>query len=186
MASSVAQESPFRFLQLPPEIRNMIYRWLVIRTIAVKDAAFIIRSSDERLRRRIDTSVLYLNSQIYKEASCILYAENHLYIRLFEFAGQPVRILRVDKIKLMTRNIRNGRQVNMTKSSGRIYPHVLSRFAKATIELQCCPYHITISNWATGVGRLFKILKEMSQPVREASWSTIRELVIDVSLFPSR
>ena len=70
----------------------------------------------------------------------------------------------------------------MTKFSGRIYPHVLVRFAKITI----------IPNWLLSIRTigflglwidfpLGKLLEEMIKPMREVIRSPNREVVIDMS-----
>ena len=77
----------FPFLQLPPEIRNMIYRHLLagtrvnfIRT-ANADTGYTVHSPNDRLH----SEILRVSSMIYKEAVPILYSENRFCCLLAQF-----------------------------------------------------------------------------------------------------
>lgn len=70
------EDASFRFSDLPPEMRNLIYTELLIRD---RDSA-----------RKADTAILQVSHQIYKEALGILHAESIIYLNVSLQAELPV------------------------------------------------------------------------------------------------
>ncbi|KAI9816298.1 MAG: hypothetical protein M1827_001900 [Pycnora praestabilis] len=97
----------FPFLKLPPEIRNMIYQYVVAPERKIVLAKI---GSKTRGMEGTNVAILQVNRQIKSEAASILYEKNILCaeIRLYSKA-----ILRKD---------------NLFREEGVIYPHVLGHF----------------------------------------------------------
>lgn len=166
----------------------MVYRYLVVSSLYSStqphgldlNRATIIRTG-------IDTSILYVDKQIYKEASSILYSENIPYISSYPNASQHT--FRKDKSKLTTRSLRSGRQCSMTKYSGRIYHHVLARFARIRIgsffAVSANVFYITRQWNSMSIG-LRDMLSELCQLNTDERWSQKRELVIAMTFYQPR
>jgi hypothetical protein len=72
--SSLTNMTPFRFLHLPAEIRNSIYRLLLCQSTAIERSC---RTPD------LHPAVLRANHQVYDEAKLILYGENYFKMRIW-------------------------------------------------------------------------------------------------------
>ena len=131
------ESTPFLFKKLVPELKNIIYRYLV--TPDHGEPMSVTRPSSRR--SQISTAILYVDREIYLEASAILYTYNTLQINFNHPAGQ---ILRKDEQVGGTRRLRNGRLSGSTKFTGIIYPHVLRRFNKVYLDLQVHVYGLSM------------------------------------------
>ena len=91
------------FLALPGEIRNRIYRFVV-----VAERPFTVKL---QWTRTLDTALLRVNKQVFEEASSIFYAENAFRFPEALFVGAPIlqqlqTLYRIPRPRLrMLRNI---------------------------------------------------------------------------------
>ena len=159
MPSTTSNGSAFPFLNLPPEIRVIVYRYLLISLVSKPITPHYLLS---RQPLGLQTEIMHVNRQIYHEACIVLYSENTLNfeiennssrfdqqissephildycIRLTDSHPPPEQmgyILRRDISSGGTRSLRSGRSINTTNYSGLIYPHVLSWFAKVNLTI---------------------------------------------------
>ena len=91
------------FLALPGEIRNRIYRFVL-----VAERPFTVQL---QWTRTLDTALLWVNKQVFEEASSIFYAENAFRFSEALFVGAPIlqqlqTLYRIPRPRLkMLRNI---------------------------------------------------------------------------------
>ena len=91
------------FLALPGEIRNRIYRFAL-----VADRPFTVQL---QWTRPLDTALLWVNKQVFEEASSIFYAENAFRFSEALFVGAPIlqqlqTLYRISRPRLRTlRNV---------------------------------------------------------------------------------
>ena len=91
------------FLALPGEIRNRIYRFAL-----VAERPFTVQL---QWTRPLDTALLWVNKQVFEEASSIFYAENAFRFSEALFVGAPIlqqlqTLYRISRPRLKTlRNI---------------------------------------------------------------------------------
>ena len=76
----------FRFLSLPLEIRNMIYRLLTVAPKTLQLAIDVVGVANRGIKRptyhvRMDVEVFLMSRQIRSEISCVFYTENTFDIR---------------------------------------------------------------------------------------------------------
>lgn len=95
---------PFRFLELPGELRNAIYRYALVspKTFRVK---ILFAQTDSQT----DTALLRVSKQVYAETLKIFYSENKFWLPQSLFIGPPIipvleHVYRVsrEKLRLMT------------------------------------------------------------------------------------
>ncbi|KAI9793788.1 MAG: hypothetical protein M1835_007022 [Candelina submexicana] len=119
-------EAVFPFLKLPPELRNTIYRYLLVtpRPIDMSSATWRVRD--------VGVAILRVSRQTNIESERILYSENRFFFVISDAIPLP---LRTDHGTLR----RVGKSgVGKTRFEGRIYQHVLHRIEHMTIHLQHC------------------------------------------------
>ncbi|KAI9707621.1 MAG: hypothetical protein M1836_000582 [Candelina mexicana] len=103
---STLRTSPktFPFLRLPPELRNKVYRCLLVSTktftVGLRFGSF-------------DTSLLSVNKQIHEEASGIFYEENIFRIPQSVFIGPPIIEQLRDLYRLPPSRLRQLRNLNL-------------------------------------------------------------------------
>lgn len=91
------------FLALPGEIRNRIYRFVL-----VAERPFTVQL---QWTRTLDAALLWVNKQVFEEASSIFYAENAFRFSEALFVGAPIlqqlqTLYRIPRLRLkMLRNI---------------------------------------------------------------------------------
>jgi len=157
-AGAKEQESQFPFMKLPAEVRNMIYRYLVLsdRNIDLGEPDLYRRAGALKgwYPAGIQTAILRVNRQvcftnyitclyiliplqIYDEAAAILYNENkcEAYYQNWDLKG--IRIRKEDpKTKSITsRNLRSGRSVDMVKHTGGIPEECLHRLRHVHVRI---------------------------------------------------
>ena len=87
----------------------------------------------------------------------------------------------MDKSILATRSLRSGRQCRMTKFSGRIYLHVLARFANITTNLHwhtCYDEIYMMRSWKASDATLQAILTGIARHMHDEDWPQKRVLTI--------
>ena len=67
--------TPFRFVDLPAEIRNKIYRYILVHSEPIRLATSYLRPSAETL------AILFTNTLIYSEAMPVFYSKNAFFIK---------------------------------------------------------------------------------------------------------
>ena len=168
------ESMPFLFKKLPAELKNAIYRLLIIPDYG-EPLSVTTRPSSRR--SQISTNILYVDREIYQEACAILYLYNILYIKHDYSAGQ---ILRMDEQVGGTRRLRNGRLSGSTKFTGIIYPHVLRRFNKVHIDLQVHVYGLAVPGPITseifGSAKLKELLEVVSHKEPAGRWAACKSL----------
>lgn len=181
MTSSNPSPPTFRFLQLPGEVRNLVYRHLVVSPHEHPSQLSLSQTSD--YQTGIDTNILYVNKEIYAEASSILYSENNPIIEAAMYPASQ-KVFRKDNVKLTTRSLRSGRQCSMTDFSGRIYPHVLARFARVKIASSFIVNEtdsLVKPQWTMSNRFLQSIVSELCDHKYEGRGLQKRELVISMT-----
>ncbi|KAI9781258.1 MAG: hypothetical protein M1835_004331 [Candelina submexicana] len=78
--NAVIRFTPFRLLALPPELRNMIYRHLLVKrtTISLDHNLSPSASCSQPHETKISPTLLYASKQLYPESSAILILRKHL------------------------------------------------------------------------------------------------------------
>lgn len=161
----------------------MVYRQLVISPQEHAFQLSLSRTSD--YRTGIDTSILCVNKEIYAEASSILYSENSPIIQPSMFPAPP-ELFREDNVKLTTRSLRSGPQYSVTDFSGRIYRHVLARFARVKITswfFVNTSDDFIQSQWIMSNSFLQSVISELCHHKHEWRCPQKRELVISIRFF---
>lgn len=136
----------------------MIYRHLVIPDYG--KLLSVTRPSSRR--SQISTAILYVDRELYQEASAILYGYNILQINTNPY---PNEIIRMDEHVGGTRRLRNGRLSGSTTFTGIIYPHVLRRFRKIQLDLQINVYGSSLPGPVLSEFRGLASLKELLEVV---------------------
>ncbi|KAI9742302.1 MAG: hypothetical protein M1818_004202 [Claussenomyces sp. TS43310] len=122
-------QTSFKFLLLPAEIRNMVYRYVVVSKSPVP-----IDLGDIKTFRSggIETAILLANHQVYHEAAKIMYDENECMATwtpqwLRAATGIAIREDDPKTTSTTARSLRSGRDISMVKHSGLIYLDVARR-----------------------------------------------------------
>ncbi|KAH8599388.1 hypothetical protein B0O99DRAFT_389738 [Bisporella sp. PMI_857] len=129
-------DEAFPFLRFPPEIRNMIYRYMVISRAETRihlDTGVIGKFYKPG---GIETAILSTCKQIHNEASKIMYDENKC-IAFYSVSNAGVAF-RIDEQKTKSatsRTLRSGRAVGMMKYKGLIYPHIFGKLRQVEFHV---------------------------------------------------
>ena len=131
---SALRETTFPFTRLAPEIRNMIYRYVLplSKPCYLDDLVFKIE------RKRKDIAILLVNREIHNEASSILYANTPGLISV-GFSPNPTlskTIFRIQRSSGGIRTLRSGHFVDTATFSGMMYPHILARLVRIELRIQ--------------------------------------------------
>ncbi|KAI9717634.1 MAG: hypothetical protein M1812_004579 [Candelaria pacifica] len=162
MASRQARGVPrailpqFRFLSLPPEIRNMIYKYLVIASRPGGAIVWGFEWGCPRKRlHKIDIAILLVNQQLHQEAAAILYGENQIRLAV---SNRICPKFRVDNQLIPNfRVTRSGRTTSKVPDTGTMYEHVFARFRKIRFGLSIEQRHLT----STGAADLSNNLERL-------------------------
>ncbi|KAI9697758.1 MAG: hypothetical protein M1836_004434 [Candelina mexicana] len=92
--NGVIPVTPFCFLALPPELRNMVYRFLLVKcTTILLDHNLSTRAfCSQPHETKISPSILCASNQVYSESSAILYGENTFSIPIDLFHCFPIEV----------------------------------------------------------------------------------------------
>ncbi|KAI9712498.1 MAG: hypothetical protein M1812_006914 [Candelaria pacifica] len=114
----VDAKTAFPFLKLPPELRNMIYRYLLV----AKDPIDIgTRNAACRTEPVVCVAILRVSRQTHIESAPILYSENRFYLLIKDKSSLPLRMPAIMK--------------HLEHLDGRIYHPVFLRIHQLTIEI---------------------------------------------------
>ena len=159
---SPPKSTPFPFLRLPAEIRNLIYEHCLSVRIYHLDFAL------ERSRNLcVNTALLVVNRQVYAEAMPILYSGSMSVMVLVLRNKTPFR---QDEVTRGVHSLRNGKQVSMTTYTGQIYPHVLARFRKVILSISVL--HLPVVDASATLDS--RRLESQLQPFLEALKATLQ------------
>ena len=134
MLTPASIDEPFPFMKLFPEIRNMIYRYLVVQKPDPRypdrkqGVITILNSQYSGPFLFCETNIFTVSRQVHAEASSIFYGENTIVLDLSSWYTPLNMTFRMDKSSGGRRSLRSGRSVDTTVYSGLIYPHVIRRF----------------------------------------------------------
>ena len=144
--SKLTTDEAFPFLKLPAEIRNMIYRYLVVSRSA--SPINLTDTSKWYTAGGIQTAILCANKQVFDEAANILYSENRCEaVWSWYYQGVAFRIDQEKSKSTTSRTLRSGRAVDMLKYKGIIYEKVFMKLKNVELKvtvLPCgghCDYH---------------------------------------------
>ena len=149
--------STFPFLELPIEIRDMIYDHLLVN----KHFPSLNYSRLNHYHKlNISTSILYISHQVHAESSRVLYGRNAAVIGVFPKLTIDGRLLRADHGTVKMTTLRSGRALTTSSSVGRLYPYVLLRFNELRIRHSWFQQH-PLGNGLTAAGALRNSVEEI-------------------------
>lgn len=149
--TSPRKRTPFRFLALPPELRNRIYTllltdhepiepWKARSTAAARSAAWAEAQKKRRDRRafkKIFLEILCVSKQLHIEATGILYGSNVFKFRsdhkegkmkVIPFAERYSGLLRDVKVAVISGNEHIGQDIGVAELLAKFVPARLDKF----------------------------------------------------------
>ncbi len=112
-----APKAPFPFMRLPPEIRNMVYKELLVMPAMIaigigwsEGRSIIVEKvrleddeeSDFEIDQKATRKLLHTSKTIYQEASHFYWGSNHLYFEDLDMLTEYLQRLRPDFRRLIT------------------------------------------------------------------------------------